>query len=73
MLIQNAHIAIEEVAWAVEIEIEAELHQNLILQVFDILPSERALGLTNQLIVCIDHVLIVWKLRLFELGGNQKT
>ena len=73
MLVENAHVAIEEVTWAVEVEIEAELHQYLMLQVFNILPRERALRLTDQLIVSIDHVLIVRKLRLFELGGNEKT
>ena len=47
MLVKDAHVAIEEVTWAVEIEIEAELHQNIILQVFNVLPSERALRLSG--------------------------
>ena len=73
MLVQDAHVAIQEVTRAVEVEIEAELHQYLMLQVFDVLPRERALRLTDQLVVGINHVLIVGKLRLFELRGNQKT
>jgi len=73
MLIQNLHITIQKVTRTIKAKIEAKLGQDLLLQVLNVLSRERALLRANQIIVSKDHVLIVWQLRLFELGSNQKA
>ena len=61
---QHVEVSVEEVTGTVEGEVEAEGDEDVLLDSLDIVPGHRALLLACQIIVAIDHVLIVWKLGL---------
>lgn len=73
MLIQNSDIPIEEVPWAAEVEVEAELDKDFLFHGLDVGLSHRTLLLPFQVVVSINHILIVWYLWLLQLGSDQQA
>ena len=73
MLTENVEETIEEVARAIESEVEAQGNEDMLLHTLDVCLGHCTLLLSCQLIVTVDHVLVVWELGLLEFGGEKKA
>lgn len=66
-------VSVEEVTGTIEGKVEAQSHKNVLLNSLYIIPGHRALLLSSQVIVAIYHILIIWKLRLFQLCCQEQA